>query len=42
VRADFRLAFGEAPGPLHSIAMMTDSDNTRSNALSSYGAVTLR
>ncbi|MBL8340138.1 MAG: DUF3047 domain-containing protein [Rubrivivax sp.] len=39
--ADFRLAFGEDPGPLLSIAVMTDSDNTRSRAQSWYGAVTL-
>ncbi len=37
--ADFRLAFGEAPGPLQSVALMTDSDNTRSQALSWYGPV---
>ena len=30
--ADFRLAFGEDPGPLRSIALMTDSDNTASSA----------
>ena len=39
--ADFRLAFGEEPGALRSIAVMTDSDNTRSRAASYYGAVTL-
>jgi hypothetical protein len=39
--ADFRLAFGEDPGPLQSIGVMTDSDNTRSRARSWYGAVTL-
>jgi hypothetical protein len=39
--ADFRRAFGEEPGPLQSIALMTDSDNTRSSASSWYGAVTL-
>jgi hypothetical protein len=37
--ADFRLAFGEAPGTLLSVALMTDSDNTRSQALSWYGPV---
>lgn len=41
LRADFRLAFGEDPGPLQSIAVMTDSDNTRSSAHAWYGAVTL-
>jgi hypothetical protein len=39
--ADFRLAFGEEPGTLQSIALMTDSDNTRSQARAWYGAVTL-
>ncbi|MDP1899173.1 MAG: DUF3047 domain-containing protein [Rubrivivax sp.] len=39
--ADFLLAFGEAPGALTSIAVMTDSDNTRSNATSWYGPVAL-
>jgi hypothetical protein len=39
--ADFRLAFGEDPGPLQTIGVMTDSDNTGSRALSWYGAVTL-
>ena len=39
--ADFRLAFGEEPGALTSIAVMTDSDNTRSRASSWYGAVQL-
>lgn len=39
--ADFRLAFGEEPGVLTSIAVMTDSDNTRSRARSWYGQVQL-
>ena len=39
--ADFRLAFGEDPGALTSIAVMTDSDNTRSQAHSWYGQVQL-
>lgn len=41
LREDFRRAFGEDPGPLVSIALMTDSDNTRSAASSWYGGVTL-
>lgn len=41
LREDFRRAFGEEPGPLVSIALMTDSDNTRSAARSWYGGVTL-
>jgi len=40
--ADFRLAFGEEPGPLVSIAYMTDSDNTRSRARAWYGQVHLQ
>ena len=39
--ADYRLAFGEAHGPLTAIALMTDSDNTKSRAQSWYGAVDL-
>ena len=39
--ADFRLAFGEAPGPLMSMAVMTDSDNSRASARTWYGAVEL-
>jgi hypothetical protein len=36
LRADFRAAFGEDPGPLVAIAVMTDSDNTRSRASAWY------
>jgi len=39
--ADFRLAFGEEPGALSSIAVMTDSDNTRGRAASWYGPIAL-
>lgn len=39
--ADFRLAFGEEPGRLESIAVMTDSDNTGASAQSWYGGVAL-
>ncbi len=39
--ADFRLAFGEAPGPLTSMAVMTDSDNNRASARTWYGVVEL-
>lgn len=41
VVADFRRAFGEDPGPLTAIAVMTDSDNTRSHAEAWYGPVTV-
>ena len=37
--ADFRLAFGEEPGELLSLAIMTDSDNTASNNRAWYGPV---
>jgi len=40
--ADFRLAFGEEPGLLLAVAVMTDSDNTRSRASAWYGPVVLR
>jgi hypothetical protein len=39
--ADYRLAFGEEPGALLSIAVMTDSDNTGARARSWYGGVAL-
>ena len=39
--ADFRLAFGEQPGPLTSMAVMTDSDNSRASARTWYGPVEL-
>ncbi len=37
--ADFRRAFGEDPGPLLSVAVMTDADNTRSRAKAWYGPI---
>jgi hypothetical protein len=39
VRADFIKAFGEAPGALLAIGIMTDTDNTRSEAQAWYGPV---
>ena len=41
VRRDFEKAFGEAPGALVSVSIMTDSDNTASLAKAWYGPVTL-
>lgn len=41
VAADFRLAFGEEPGPLLAIAVMTDSDNTKSKTRAWYGPLSL-
>jgi hypothetical protein len=42
IRADFERAFGEAPGALVGIGLMTDSDNTHSNAVAWYGPIALR
>lgn len=39
VRADFRRAFGEAPGMLISISIVTDTDDTRSHAEAWYGDI---
>lgn len=39
--ADFRLAFGEAPGPLLAVAVMTDGDNTRSQLTTRYRDISL-
>jgi hypothetical protein len=39
--ADFRLAFGQAPGVLRAMAVMTDGDNNRSQPATWYGEITL-
>ena len=39
VRADFIKAFGEPPGALIAIGIMTDTDNTRTKAQAWYGPV---
>ncbi|MDC8785471.1 DUF3047 domain-containing protein [Roseateles koreensis] len=39
--ADFTRAFGEAPGRLISMALMTDADNTHSQADACYGNILL-
>jgi hypothetical protein len=39
IRNDFIKAFGEPPGALVGVAIMTDSDNTRSNTKAWYGPV---
>ena len=41
VQADFRLAFGRAPGALNSVGLLTDSNNTRTTAHAWYGPITL-
>ena len=41
IRADFQKTFGEAPGALIGIGIMTDSDNTHSKAQAWYGPLHL-
>ncbi len=41
IRADFEQAFGEAPGALLAVGIMTDSDNTSSSAQAWYGPIQL-
>ncbi|WP_428510299.1 DUF3047 domain-containing protein [Roseateles sp.] len=41
VQADYQRAFGEAPGRLVSLALMTDADNTGSRAEACYGEILL-
>jgi len=42
LQADFRLVFGEDPGPLRAVALMTDTDNTRSRLTAWYGPMEMR
>ena len=42
IRADFEQAFGEPPGALLGLAIMTDTDNTRSTTRAWYGAIRLQ
>lgn len=41
VRADYERAFGEPPGALLGVALMSDTDNTRSTARAWYGPLRL-
>jgi hypothetical protein len=41
IRADFEKAFGEAPGALVGIGIMTDTDNTRTKTRAWYGPLNL-
>lgn len=41
IKADFEKAFGEAPGALVGIGIMTDTDDTRGQALAWYGPISL-
>lgn len=40
--ADYQLAFGEPPGPLMAVAVMTDGDNTQSRLLTRYSDIEFR
>jgi Protein of unknown function (DUF3047) len=42
IRADFIQAFGEEPGALTGIALMTDTDNTQSKAMAWYGPISFK
>ena len=39
--ADYKLAYGEAPGEVIGIALLTDTDNTKSEARAIYGDIEL-
>src|SRR5690606_16821474 len=41
IEADFRQAFGEAPGRLIGVGVMTDANNTESTARAWYGPIQL-
>ena len=41
IRQDFEKAFGEAPGTLIGVAIMTDADNTQGSARAWYGEIRL-
>lgn len=38
---DFKRAFGEEPGPIIGVAIMTDTDNTGEKVLAWYGDISL-
>jgi Protein of unknown function (DUF3047) len=38
---DYRAAFGKDPPPIVSVAIMTDTDNTRESAAAWYGDISL-
>ena len=42
VREDYRRAFGEEPGPITAIGIMTDTDNTGANVHAYYGDIVFR
>ena len=42
VREDYRRVFGEEPGPITAIGIMTDTDNTGANVHAYYGDIVFR
>ena len=42
VYEDYRRAFGEEPGRITAVAVMTDTDNTGENVLAYYGDIMFR
>jgi hypothetical protein len=42
IRLDYENAFGEPPGALIGVGLMTDSDNTQSQVQAWYGAIQLK
>ena len=41
IKLDFQKAFGEVPGALLDVGIMTDTDNTRQNAVAWYGPISM-
>ena len=41
IQADYLKAFGQAPGALVGVGLMTDTDNTRQSAVAWYGPISL-
>ena len=42
IRLDYENAFGEPPGALIGVGLMTESDNTQSQVQAWYGAIQLK
>jgi hypothetical protein len=42
VAEDYRRAFGEEPGEIHAVGVMTDTDNTAGEAVAYYGDIVFR
>jgi len=39
--ADYKLAYGESPGQIIGVALLTDTDNTKSETRAFYGDIEL-